>query len=279
VCSAPIEKPHLSSWRPILECGFDLAYSPLMELDYGKGRLVLCTLDLEDHAAGDPVALWMGRKVMVYAMTAPLQPKTGRPVCVLEGAAEALVKALGVVYERPAGAHRVPELLVNGPLAAANRPVVERAIGDGQRIVFLARKQPEGEMGVGLELVKGFGGSLEAPAWPECRGLSASDLRWRTEADAWLVKSGAEAGAKGLLGRRAIGKGVALFCQLDPGSLDTDRDPSLRPTRWRQTRALAQLLANLGASFKADSRFFHLAEGGAPLYHPDRGAGDEPPSY
>ena len=49
VTSAAIEKPHRSGWRPILECEFDLAYSPLMELDYGRGRLVLCTLDLEDH--------------------------------------------------------------------------------------------------------------------------------------------------------------------------------------------------------------------------------------
>ena len=49
VTSAAIEKPHRSGWRPLLECEFDLAYTPLMELDYGKGRLIVCTLDLEDH--------------------------------------------------------------------------------------------------------------------------------------------------------------------------------------------------------------------------------------
>ena len=37
VTSAAIEKPHRSGWRPLLECEFDLAYTPLMELDYGKG--------------------------------------------------------------------------------------------------------------------------------------------------------------------------------------------------------------------------------------------------
>ncbi len=56
VSSAAIEKPHRSGWRPLLECEFDLAYTPLMELDYGKGRLLVCTLDLEDHVALDPAA-------------------------------------------------------------------------------------------------------------------------------------------------------------------------------------------------------------------------------
>jgi hypothetical protein len=29
---------------------FDLAYSPLMELDYGEGKIIWSQLDLEDHA-------------------------------------------------------------------------------------------------------------------------------------------------------------------------------------------------------------------------------------
>jgi beta-galactosidase len=53
VASAAIEKPHRSGWRPLLETEFDLAYSPLMELDYGKGKIVWSQLDLEDHAALD----------------------------------------------------------------------------------------------------------------------------------------------------------------------------------------------------------------------------------
>jgi beta-galactosidase len=40
VSSAAVEKPHLSGWRPILETEFDLQYSPLMELDYGRGRII-----------------------------------------------------------------------------------------------------------------------------------------------------------------------------------------------------------------------------------------------
>jgi len=64
VATASVEKPHKGPWRPILQAEFELAYSPLMELDYGKGRLIWCMLDLEDHAALDPGALHLASQIV-----------------------------------------------------------------------------------------------------------------------------------------------------------------------------------------------------------------------
>jgi beta-galactosidase len=50
---------------------------------------------------------------------------------------------------------------------------------------------------------------------------------------------------------------VAIFCQVDPDRLHADEKTYFRYTRWRATRAVAQLLANLGASFPMDNRVFH----------------------
>jgi hypothetical protein len=61
-----------SGWRPILEAEFDLAYTPLMELDYGKGRLVWCALDLEDYVPTDPAAVLLAQAIVEYAAKAPL---------------------------------------------------------------------------------------------------------------------------------------------------------------------------------------------------------------
>src|SRR6516225_8071499 len=69
-----------------------------------------------------------------------------------------------------------------------------------------------------------------------------------------FARVGAEIGADGLLGRKVVGKGVAVYCQVDPDRFDADRKTYFRYTRWRSTRAVAQLLANLGASFPADRR-------------------------
>lgn len=255
VSSAAIEKPHLSGWRPILECEFDLAYSPLMELDYGSGRLVLCTLDLEDHAEHDPAAERLAHQVVEYARTSPLAPRAARVSYLGDAKGEALLDLLGLVYsrgERPSGAG----LLVVGQ--GADMGAVEAHVRSGGKALVLARR---GEAVFGARVVEtaGFHGSLDCPDWPEAAGLSPSDLRWRTDTTAWLLEGspGVEVGANGLLGRARLGAGVAIVCQLDPDALGADQKTYFRFTRWRQTRAIAQILANLGASFRADSRIFH----------------------
>ena len=80
VSSGAIEKPHRSGWTPLLECEFDLAYTPLMELDYGQGRIIVCTLDLEDHVTLDPASRLVAGKVMDHALYAPLAPRAGKVV-------------------------------------------------------------------------------------------------------------------------------------------------------------------------------------------------------
>jgi hypothetical protein len=94
------------------------------------------------------------------------------------------------------------------------------------------------------------------------RGLSTSDLRWRAAGEAWLLKKrdGVEIGADGLLGRRVTGKGVEVFCQMDPAAVPADEKRYFRFTRWRQTRALSQILANLGATFQQDDRMMALLQ-------------------
>jgi beta-galactosidase len=89
--------------------------------------------------------------------------------------------------------------------------------------------------------------------------LSASDLRWRSYLDKapWILSAGADIGADGLIARKAVGKGVAVFCQVDPDQFKADQKTYFRYTRWHATRAVAQLLANLGASFAVDSQVFH----------------------
>ncbi|HEV7300720.1 MAG TPA: hypothetical protein VGN72_15245 [Tepidisphaeraceae bacterium] len=72
---------------------------------------------------------------------------------------------------------------------------------------------------------------------------------------------GVEIAADGMLGR-LIGAdgGVAIFAQVDPTYLPADAKHYFRFSRWRQTRALSQLLANLGATFRQDAAFMALLQ-------------------
>ncbi|MGO8928368.1 MAG: sugar-binding domain-containing protein [Limisphaerales bacterium] len=265
VSSAAIEKPHRSGWRPLLECEFDLAYTPLMELDYGQGRLIVCTLDLEDHVVGDPAAKRTAGRIIDYALHSPLSPQASKVVYLGGATGAAWLDKIGVTYQTSAtmaGAADTTDagLLLIGPDATLDPAALTACLERGGKAFFLPRSQPEGCLGATLKQAEAkFAGSLSVPDWPEARGLSASDLRWRCYLDTppWVLSAGVEVGADGLLGRKAVGKGVAVFCQVDPECFHADEKTYFRYTRWRATRTVAQLLANLGASFAVDSRIFH----------------------
>jgi beta-galactosidase len=281
VSSASIEKPHRSSWRPILESEFDLAYSPLMELDYGKGRLILNELDLEDHFAADPGAAQLVQKLVSYGMDSIVSGKPQQVVLIGGDGDAKKLDNLGVIYQRANGLSRNVGLAIVGAQANVKDADLRAYLNGGGKAFFLPRKVPVAGLGVGLQQSKDFGGSLAIPSWDEVKGVSGSDLRSRSFYDTWLIKSGGEIGADGLLSRVAVGDGVAILSQIDPDSLNADAKTYLRFTRWRQTRANAQILANLGASFKTDGVVFNGSS--QEFYHSDYKTdfedGDDPYRY
>jgi beta-galactosidase len=254
VSSAPLEKPHRSGWRPLLETEFDLAYSPLLELDHGAGRVVLCQLDLEDKAPTDPAARLLAAQLLEHVAKAPLPAPRRTVFYVGDAQGELVLRETGVRYER-SPRPRGQGLVVVGPGAKVSSQELDALARGGANVLVLAGRTPGSHFGASLAQVSDFHGSLSIPTWPEARGLSASDLRLKVGLEWTVVKGGAELGAGGMLARRALGKGTVLYAQLDPLAVDTSKS-YLRLTRWRQTRALSQLLANLGASFEADTRIF-----------------------
>ncbi len=256
VSSTPIEKPHRSSWRPILECEFDLAYTPLMEMDYGKGRLTFCTLDVEGRTDSDPVAETIFGRLMQHVATASLPGKAQEVVFI--GNSSKALDDLGVHYSKanaPGG-----ELTIIGAGANIADAALRSYVEGGGKVLVLHRDGESAPFGVKLAKTNGYFGSLNPPSWPEAAGLSASDLRWRGNWDAWLLQpaDGLEVGADGQLARMAIGKGVVIFAQISPDAVPAEQKRYFRFTRWRQTRALSQVLANLGASFRQDDKMLAL---------------------
>jgi beta-galactosidase len=256
VASASIEKPHRSGWTPLLESEFDLAYSPLMELGFGRGKVLWSQLDLEDHALLDPAAHRLARQLIEYSTKAPFAPRVATTYIGGE-TGSALLTSLGVQFQ---SATTLPAsgLVVVGLDATISDSQLENFARGGGKVLFLARRNATGAAGLQLQQKTDFIGSLQTPAWPEARGLSASDLRWRNTGSAWLAASGNgwQIAADGLLARRPVGNGLMLWSQIDPQNLPADEKTYFRLTRWRQTRALSQVLANLGASFHMDERIF-----------------------
>jgi beta-galactosidase len=283
VSCSMVEKPHLSGWTPILQGEFDLAYSPLMQLGYGKGSALLCTLDLEDQAPVDPVAEILARRILRQAVGPDLPPR--RKTVYLGGEADAkLLRSMGLLFDQGAALPAPETLAVIGSGAAVTAEQIKSLADQGGNVLILFAPAGQNLVGQRIENQDGFFGTSEFQSTFDTplMGLGVSDLHYRVGL-AWpvLVKAGTVSAA-GLISAQPSGKGTLVSTQLDPRRLDADKLPYLRFTRWRQTRALCQLLANLGASFAADGQLFH-ADAKVPLYYPDYDArvwiGDDPAHY
>lgn len=112
VVSVAIETPQRGAFRPLVECGFDLAYTGLLEWRHGRGRVVFCQLDLtgRNDPAADRVA-----DAVIAAVTAP--GGDDRPVAISGSGAEAdALASLGFARGSGAGA------LLLAPIGAPGQP-------------------------------------------------------------------------------------------------------------------------------------------------------------
>lgn len=264
VSSAPVEKPHYGGWTPILETEFDLAYSPLMEVRFGKGRVILCCLDVEERAGVDPAAERFVMELMKYATSAlPVPPR--RVAFIGDESGKQLLNKFQVKADTKVDDK--PEILIAGANVSGTDPAVASALQRGATVFFLPRSAGVVNgvtiANVPVQLPLPVGSS------PWCRGISASDLHFRAIPQSLCsVVSGCDIFLGGLLGVKKSGAGTMVFCQLNPDGVPADSLTYLRLTRWRQARALAQVLANAGVQTTVPERLFDPA-GSASLYRSD----------
>jgi beta-galactosidase len=259
VSSAALEKPHRSGWRPILECEFDLAYSPLLELDLGLGRVWLCTLDFEGRDQADPAADTLFRQFARYVAESPARPRAAKTVYLGNDSGASLLRSLAVNFTKTTTLPDDATLAIIGAEANVTPAALTAWAAAGRNVFVLpADKGGINHFGADIVLTTRFGGSLNLPPSPLGDGLSLSDLHFRSTVDARLVGPAGPATvyADGLLASQSSGKGLVVYSQLNPRMVDLEAKPYLRYTAWRLTRANAQVLANLGATFSTDSQFF-----------------------
>ena len=254
VSSAAIEKPHRSGWTPLIECEFDLQYTPLMELSLGSGRVLWSQLDLEDQYASDPAAARLVTQLLADLTTTPTSPR--RPAVYSGGAGgRVLLGTVGLTFTDLKGIPLPGTILVVGEDSPLSGGDIESFAQAGGSVLILPRTSEQTFLGATFKLSAKVPPVSDTPDWPQSRGLSMSDLRTRVNLGGWTVQgAGLEVAAGGQLARRKHGDGVIVFCQFNANALPADTSTYLRLTRWRQTRTLAQLLANLGAGFEQDAR-------------------------
>lgn len=258
VTSAAVEKPHYSAWRPILQTGFDLAYSPLLELPVGAGRLVLCTLDLHDHARQDPAA----ERVLHQLIAALAHKDAGfapeRPAHLVADDTWAPLLDEAGIATTPGLDALAPEavVLIGRALDATQRAAIDQHVAAGGRALVLPGTPIPPGWGLERQAVEVQAGSIAPPRLAALRGLDASELRIRAAHPGTVLVGEGAIDAEGQYAEREIGQGLVAVVDVDPWRFDTAAHPYLRFTVWRQARAFAQVLANHGLRSRHDHRIF-----------------------
>ncbi len=257
VASYMMEKPHHAAWSPIFEGEFDLAYSPLMELSVGKGRVILSTFDLEDNVGVTPAALILGRRLVDYAarMHGKAEPR-GKVAYVGTGPWEYIFGRMGV---RMAASPEKANVLVLGPGHAVSDPELQELLSAGKQVLMLRGAELPAFSGWSWDQdAANFYGSTEVPTWPETAMLSISDFHSRAPYAFWRLKGGEGLAAEGMLARKKIGEGTLIATAFDPTSMQTDEKPYMRLTRWRHSRNLVSLISAMGGDVELNKQIFDL---------------------
>ncbi len=257
VASTVVEKPHTRSFRPLLDTGFDLRYTPLWETVAGTGRMLFCQLDVTDRIGRDPVAdkilqnltsalrNWPTPAQRTASRTAPATdaPLNDLPLhegaCPVDGAEKVLVLTRGSgswLTRNAATVH--PFLASGGRLVAAGLSAADgQALAQASGAEFAIASQTR------------WLNPLAGPLPSAFRGVSPAAVRWRRKLDIATVDalpSGGWRSETGVLATVPVGKGEIVWISAVPGDFDPEQRPDLVFSRVNTERLYTIVLGNLG---------------------------------
>jgi hypothetical protein len=254
VASVLIEKPARGNFLPILDGGFSLQYSPLLEYREGTGMVLFCQVDLTGRTEADPAAETLARNILHYVSS--WEPDASRKVVYAgDPAGIKHLESAGIAAANPAGATLAPaELLVVGPGGgrelAPRAPAIASWLKSGGHAVAIGLDEQgvNGFLPVKVRMRKAE--HIAAYFDPfdtrsAFAGVGPADVHNRDPRDLPLLAAGATVFGDGVLGQTE-GLHVA-FCQLVPWQLEYSAKPNVKRTYRRASFLLSRLLANMGA--------------------------------
>ena len=253
VASVLIEKPARGDFLPILDGGYDLQYSPLMEYREGRGMVLFCQMDVTGRTESDPAAEALARNILRYASDWKPTP-VRKAVYVGESAGQRHFISAGVSIDSYQGGQlSSDQVLIAGPGAGRDLAASKNAVADwlkaGGRLLAIGLEQVDMDamlpFKVGTtkrEHISSFFESTGANSL--LLGVGPADLLNRDPRELPLIRAGATVIGDGVLATATNAN--VVFCQLVPWQFDMNKQSNLKRTFRRASFAVARLLANHG---------------------------------
>jgi hypothetical protein len=255
VASVLIEKPARGDFLPILDGGYSLQYSPLLEFREGQGLILFCQMDVTGRTETDPAAETLARNALQY-LSAWKPAPARKAVYVGDPAGKTHLESAGVTVSSYKGGTLSPEqVLVVGPLGgqklAGDAAAISEWLKAGGHLLAIGLDEREANAFLPFRVTMKKAEHIAAFFEPFARnsllaGVGPADVHNRDPRELPLVSAGATVFGNGVLARAENVK--VVFCQLAPWQFDSGRQSNLRRTHRRASFLLERLLANLGVS-------------------------------
>jgi len=262
--SALIEKPARGDFLPILDGGYSLQYSPLLEYREGQGRVLFCQMDVTGRTEDDPAAARLARNILAYLLdTERPATTTRRALYVGDLAGRRHLELSGIALDAGSPAALTPERVLivgrgGGQELANDAGAVADFVRAGGHVLALGLDQSEAHAlispQVRMQTAEHIATWFRPPAFGSAlAGIAPADVHNRDPQSIPLVASlGAAADAS----HQVLGDGVlaqdgnVVYCQLLPYALTSgqgvDEQLNVRRTFRRTSCMLNRVLANLG---------------------------------
>jgi hypothetical protein len=252
VASVLIEKPARSDFLPILDGGYALQYSPLLEYREGRGMVLFCQADVTGRTEGEPAADVLVRNILRHLAVWKPSPRRGA-VYVGDPDGRKHLEAAGLALARYAPDELTADrVLIVGPGGgrelAGDAKVLGRSLKDGGHVLALGLDAAGARLfGVGVKYGEHIASHFEPPgAGSPFAGIGPADVHNRDPRELPLVASGAAALGNGVLARADVGN--VVLCQLVPWQFDAKKSMNLKRTFRRVACLVTRLAANLGVA-------------------------------
>jgi beta-galactosidase len=253
-----IEKPARGDFFPIIDGGYSLQYSPLMEYREGQGMILFCQMDVTARTETDPLAETLTRNILQHVADWKPAP-TRTAVYAGDPAGQRHLESAGFIVTAYNGGTLSPgEVLIVGPgrgreIAKDKAAIAEWLKSDGH-LLALGLDQPNTDALLPIQVTFKTGEHISAFFEPNgvnsmLRGIGSADLHNRDPHELPLITSGA----------MPIGNGVVatatnpniVFCQFVPWQFDPNKQSNVKRTYRRASFVVTRLLANLGVPSNA----------------------------
>ncbi|HMJ64998.1 MAG TPA: hypothetical protein VK615_06580, partial [Candidatus Binatia bacterium] len=254
VASALIEKPARGDFLPILDGGYGLQYSPLMEYREGHGMILFCQVDVTGRSESDPVAETLTRNILQHVSHWKPEP-TRSTVYVGDLAGKRHLESAGFTVSSYNGGELTPnQVLIVAPGArdfGQSKDRIANWLKAGGHLLAIGLDQQTADALLPVRVTFKAAEHISAffdpnTANPLLKGVGSADVHSRDPHELSLITSGATPVANGVLA--TANNANVVFCQIVPWQFDPTKQSNLKRTYRRASFVLTRLLNNLGVA-------------------------------